>query len=123
MDFESVAIQATEQFHDCRKLLIALGDETRQAIITTLIEDECKGMRVGDITEKTHLSRPAVSHHLKVLLDAEVIGVTPEGTKNFYWLKLGGAWQSLVSLVQNIEMLRTMEGKPDEQKIHQKRNP
>ena len=107
MDFESVAAQATEQFHDCRKLLIALGNETRQAIITTLIEDECKGM----------------SHHLKVLLDAEVIGVTPEGTKNFYWLKLSGAWHSLVSLVQNIEMLRTMEGKPDEQKIHQKRNP
>ena len=48
MDFESVAAQATEQFHDCRKLLIALGNETRQAIITTLIEDECKGMRVGD---------------------------------------------------------------------------
>jgi ArsR family transcriptional regulator len=64
------------------------------------------GMRVGEITEKTHLSRPAVSHHLRVLLDAEVIGVTPEGTKNFYWLKLGGAWSELVAMINHIEELR-----------------
>ena len=76
-------------------------------------------MRVGNIMKKTHLSRPTVSHHLKVLLDSEVIGAT---TKNFYWLKLGGAWQSLELLVQSIERLRTMEGKPDEQKIYHKRN-
>jgi ArsR family transcriptional regulator len=114
MDIETVAAQATEQFATCRKLLIALGDETRQAIITTLIEAKRDGMRVGEITEKTHLSRPAVSHHLRILLDAEVIGVTPEGTKNFYWLKLGGAWPILVSLVQNIETLRTLEDSPDE---------
>ncbi|MDR1160637.1 MAG: ArsR family transcriptional regulator [Syntrophomonadaceae bacterium] len=63
-------------------------------------------MRVGEITEKTHLSRPAVSHHLRVLLDAEVIGVTPEGTKNFYWLKLGGAWSELVAMINHIEELR-----------------
>ncbi|MGR5875393.1 ArsR/SmtB family transcription factor [Bacillus pacificus] len=28
-------------------------------------------MRVGEITRKTHLSRPAVSHHIKVLKDAK----------------------------------------------------
>jgi ArsR family transcriptional regulator len=115
MDIESVSALATEQFSTCRKLLIALGDETRQAIITTLIDAKCDGMRVGEITKKTHLSRPAVSHHLKILLDAEVIGVTPDGTKNFYWLKLGGSWPSLVLLVQNIETLRIMEGYHNEQ--------
>jgi ArsR family transcriptional regulator len=66
-------------------------------------------MRVGDITERTHLSRPAVSHHLKILLDAEVVGVTPEGTKHFYYLNLGDEWPTLVSLVNNIEKLRTGE--------------
>jgi ArsR family transcriptional regulator len=108
MDFESIATQAAAQFADCHKLLIALGDETRQAIITTLIGCNCNGMRVGEITSKTHLSRPAVSHHLKLLLNEEVIGITHESTKNYYWLKLGGKWPKLVSLVENIEKMRSM---------------
>jgi ArsR family transcriptional regulator len=95
-----------DQFHACRRLLIALGDETRQLIIAVLAEAECKGMRVGDITERTHLSRPAVSHHLKILLDAEVVGLTKQATKHFYYLALGGEWQTLVELVNNIQKLR-----------------
>lgn len=96
-----------DQFAVCRKLLIALGDETRQAIIAVLARVDCEeGMRVGKITEKTHLSRPAVSHHVKILLDAEVIGLRRQGTMNFYYLKLGGAWGELVALVNHIEELR-----------------
>lgn len=95
------------QFAACCKLLIALGDETRQAIIAALACTDCEeGMRVGEITEKTHLSRPAVSHHIKILLDAEVIGVRRQATMNFYHLKLGGAWGELISLVNHIEELR-----------------
>lgn len=95
------------QFAACRKLLIALGDETRQAIIAVLTGADCEeGMRVGEITEKTHLSRPAVSHHVKILLDAEVIGLRRQATMNFYFLKLGGAWGELVALVNRIEELR-----------------
>lgn len=95
------------QFAACRKLLIALGDETRQAIIAVLASADCEeGMRVGEITERTHLSRPAVSHHVKILLDAEVIGLRRQGTMNFYYLKLGGAWGELVTLVNHIEEVR-----------------
>ena len=95
------------QFTACSKLLIALGDETRQAIIAALTSTECEeGLRVGEITERTHLSRPAVSHHVKILLDAEVIGLRRQGTMNFYYLKLGGAWGELVALVNNIEEAR-----------------
>lgn len=95
------------QFTACSTLLIALGDETRQTIIAALTCTDCeKGMRVGEITEKTHLSRPAVSHHVKILLDAEVIGLRRQGTMNFYYLKLGGAWSELVALVNRIEEAR-----------------
>jgi DNA-binding transcriptional ArsR family regulator len=41
---------------------------------------------VGEITKQTHLSRPAVSHHLKVLKDAKILNVTSQGTMNFYSL-------------------------------------
>lgn len=96
-----------KQFTACCKLLIALGDETRQAIIAALACTDCEeGMRVGEITERTHLSRPAVSHHVKILLDAEVIGLRRQATMNFYSLKLGGAWGDLVALVNRIEEAR-----------------
>jgi ArsR family transcriptional regulator len=106
MDIQEFSESIKADFNICRRLLIAIGDETRQVIIATLMENKCDGMRVGDITERTHLSRPAVSHHLRILLDAEVIGVFPEGTKNFYHMKLGGAWGTLVTLINNIEQLR-----------------
>ena len=76
-----------EEFKECQDVLFALGDLTRQLIVLTLIEAGCHpGVRVGDITRKTHLSRPAVSHHLKVLKDAGILDVTRQGTMNFYSL-------------------------------------
>jgi ArsR family transcriptional regulator len=73
-------------FEDVRGLLSVIGDETRQLILLVLMEcDDCAvGIRVGDITAKTHLSRPAVSHQLKVLKDLGIVGVRHEGTMNFY---------------------------------------
>jgi Predicted transcriptional regulators len=106
MEFAAHASLIKEQFAASRRLLTAIGDETRQAIILTLIESACSGMRVGEITSQIHLSRPAVSHHLKILLDANMVGLTKEGTKNFYWLNLGAEWNAFVALVGNIEQLR-----------------
>jgi ArsR family transcriptional regulator len=110
MDIEKRSDSIRTDFRKCRRLLIAIGDATRQTIIAVLAEADCHiGMRVGEITDKTHLSRPAVSHHLKILLDEEVIGVMPKGTMNFYYLKLGGEWTSLVALINHIEQLRKDE--------------
>lgn len=66
------------------KAISAIGDKTRQSIILALLEEPCEGMRVGAITKKTHLSRPAVSHHLKILCDANMLTVRKSGTMNFY---------------------------------------
>lgn len=63
---------------------MAIGDETRQAILLVLMETECQtGLRVGEITKQTHLSRPAVSHHLRILREAGIILMRKEGTKTF----------------------------------------
>lgn len=45
----------------------------------------CSGLRVCEITEKTNLSRPAVSHHLQILKNADIVKVRKEGTKNYYY--------------------------------------
>lgn len=81
-DIEELA----EDFENCRRVLIALGDENRQHLILEMMKMEnCFGARVGDITERTHLSRPAVSHHLQILKDAGILKVRKEATKNFYY--------------------------------------
>jgi len=84
-----------------RKLLIAIGDETRQTIIMVLMGC-CSGLRVGEITLRTHLSRPAVSHHLRILLDCGLVSLDKQGTKNFYSLNIGEEFRNFLALVKHI---------------------
>lgn len=87
------------EFLKCQKAILALGDETRQSIIITLLQSEKVGLRVGEITEKTHLSRPAVSHHLKILKDAKIVAMRRKGTMNFYYMNADEtAWKLQYSL-------------------------
>lgn len=73
-------------FEKCRKVLVALGDENRQHMILEMMKMEnCSGVRVNEITEKTHLSRPTVSHHLQILKDAGILKMRREATKNYYY--------------------------------------
>ncbi len=78
----------TDDLASCSGILTAIGDETRQHIILEMIRiGKCGGVRVGEITEKTNLSRPAVSHHLKIMKDAGIVKVRREGTKNYYYFE------------------------------------
>lgn len=75
-----------EEFESCRKILLALGDENRQHLILEMMKmRQCGGVRVGAITEKTHLSRPAVSHHLQIPKEVGLLKMRREGTKNYYY--------------------------------------
>ncbi len=102
-----------EQFRDCQKMLIALGDENRQHLILTMIQmGECNGVRVGAITEKTNLSRPAVSHHLGILKSAGLIKVRREGTKNYYYFDADtDAMAKLIEMLTSAKKI--MEQLPD----------
>ena len=74
------------EFEQCREILLALGDENRQHMILEMMKmGNCNGVRVNEITEKTHLSRPAVSHHLQILKSAGILKIRREGTKNYYY--------------------------------------
>ena len=75
-----------EEFKACQKILLALGDANRQHLIVEMMQmGEFDGVRVGAITAKTNLSRPAVSHHLQILKEAGLIKMRREGTKNYYY--------------------------------------
>lgn len=78
--------QLASDFESCQKVLTALGDENRQHMILEMMKmGNCNGVRVTEITRKTHLSRPAVSHHLQILKDAGILKMRREGTKNYYY--------------------------------------
>ncbi len=92
--------EIAEEFKKYRSVFSALGDEVRQQIIVTLLEHDTVGMRVPEITERTHLSRPAVSHHLQILKDAGLINMYRIGTKNYYYIDAGGTcWDGLRSFI------------------------
>lgn len=81
-DIEKLA----SEFGQCREILVALGDENRQHMILEMIKiGNCNGVRVNEIAEKTHLSRPAVSHHLQILKKAGILKIRRESTKNYYY--------------------------------------
>ena len=95
------------QFSRSKKLLIALGDENRQHLILEMMQmRSCRGVRVGEITEKTHLSRPAVSHHLQILKDAGIIKMRRESTKNYYYFDMDTeSIDNLIAMLTEIETI------------------
>ena len=102
--------QLAEEFASCRKILLALGDENRQHLIVEMIGiGKCSGVRVG---ERTHLSRPAVSHHLQILKDAGLVKMRREGTKNYYYFDADAkAMNGLLRMLMHAK--RIMEDQPD----------
>ena len=59
----------------------ALGDPTRRAILERLM----RGPRsVGEIAAGLPVSRPAVSQHLRVLKDAQLVTERRDGTRRVY---------------------------------------
>ncbi|MFC0522905.1 ArsR/SmtB family transcription factor [Pontibacillus salicampi] len=79
----------------------ALGDTARQDII--LLLDKHDRLNVTEITEHSPLSRPAISHHLKILRDAGIVGIHKEGTKRYYYLTIEDSVQLLKELVLEVE--------------------
>ena len=60
-----------------------LADPTRRQIIESL----CMGERAfGEIASQFEMSRPAVSQHLKVLREADIVTVRAEAQRRIYGL-------------------------------------
>lgn len=101
------------EFETCRQILLALGDESRQHLILEMMQmEDCSGVRVGEITERTHLSRPAVSHHIRILKEAGILKVRREGTKNYYYFDVD--MDALSQLTQMLDHIKAvMRSLPD----------
>ncbi|MEK3901191.1 MULTISPECIES: ArsR/SmtB family transcription factor [unclassified Paenibacillus] len=88
--------QAIAIFRESLPILQVLSDPHRQDILLYLSES---GRRtVNEITEQLTLSRPAVSHHLKLLKTAGVVTVEQAGTQRYYEL----------SMQESVDLLRRL---------------
>ncbi|PFF88515.1 transcriptional regulator [Bacillus cereus] len=93
--------QALDQFRTCIPFFQLLCDPHRQDIILLLSE---KGtLTVSDITAHSSLSRPAISHHLKLLREKGLVKVEKRGTERYYSVALDDAVESLKKLLFLIE--------------------
>ena len=100
---------AKEEFKVCSPIFIALGDENRQKLCLDLTQAFPEGINVADLSAKSTLSRPAVSHHLKILKDAGIVAPLKKGTQIFYRLKLKDAFVPMKALFTTIEEVLSEE--------------
>ena len=85
----------------CTELFAALGDPMRQRLIMILAETE--ELNVSELAQHLPLSRPAISHHLKVLRQAGLVAVRRAGTENNYSLALDDGLALLRRFVDEVD--------------------
>lgn len=85
----------------CIPVFSMLQDENRQEILILLFDN--KELSVSQLTDKLSISRPAVSHHLKLLLDAGLVCVRKEGKERFYSVNLKDSLQLLQKLCESLQ--------------------
>lgn len=95
-------------FRESVPVFDVLSDITRQSIIM-LLADENEGLNVNTITELMPLSRPGISHHLKVLKQAGIVYNKKNGTENYYFLTLKQPIEKLKDLIHSIENSCTLK--------------
>jgi DNA-binding transcriptional ArsR family regulator len=65
----------------------ALADPTRRRVFARVVGGPCS---VTEIARDLPVSRPAVSQHLRVLLDARLVDVQQQGRMRLYEMRAGG---------------------------------
>ena len=92
--------KAVELFRASIPVFQALSDSARQDIIL-LAEKE--PLTVNEIANESTLSRPAISHHLKILRDQKLVQIEQKGTQRYYSLALSEAVELLKRLLATVE--------------------
>ena len=71
--------------------------------ISAVLLDMGLGKSVITLTASTKLSRPAISHHLKVLKDCGLIKARKDGTHNFYYVDINEHIERLKKFLHSAE--------------------
>jgi DNA-binding transcriptional ArsR family regulator len=74
------------QYYQERQL-DALGDPTRRGILAQLLGGP---LPVGQLARRFPISRPAISQHLRILKEAQLVTDEANGTRRLYAIDRGG---------------------------------
>ena len=74
---------AEETLNDLAALFKVFGDPTRVKILYVLFQSE---LCVCDLAEVLHMTQSAISHQLRILKDANLVGNRREGKTVYYFL-------------------------------------
>ena len=88
------------QWRDIAKVFVAMGDTHRQRILLTFERGE--RLNVGQIAEVSTLSRSAVSHHLKIMREAGVLGTEKVGKEVYFWVERDALLEALGDVVDYV---------------------
>jgi ArsR family transcriptional regulator, arsenate/arsenite/antimonite-responsive transcriptional repressor len=89
-----------KEWRTLAKVFVALGDEHRQRILLTFEKGE--RLTVGQIAEVATLSRPAVSHHLKILRQAGVLDAQREGREVYLRINREALEEALSTVLEYV---------------------
>lgn len=79
-------------------VLRAIADPTRRHILRLVRDGE---LNVSQIADEFTVSRPAISQHLRVLIDADLVSVRKEGTRRYYRARS----EAVADLIRAIETM------------------
>jgi ArsR family transcriptional regulator len=88
-------------FTDSLPFFNALGDPVRQKLMLMMSQGEV--LSVKQLTAGTELSRPTISHHLKVLKNAQLIVEHKVGREVYYRPQPGDYFKTVKQLVDMID--------------------
>ncbi|MCM6779001.1 metalloregulator ArsR/SmtB family transcription factor [Nocardia sp. CDC159] len=87
----------------------ALGDPIRRSILELVATGEqSAGAIVQTVRDRTSISQPGVSQHLKALRAAGLVRVRAEGTRRFYALDPDGVGAALAWLTTLVDPLHQL---------------
>jgi len=86
------------------RVFTALGDEHRQRML--LLFEKGERLNVGQIAEVSTLSRSTVSHHLKILREAEILRSEKIGKEVWYWINCPYLEEVMGNVVEYVRTIR-----------------
>lgn len=99
--------ELTELFKKNLPLFNALGDGTRQKLLLLMMGD--KPLSVNELAAKMATSRPTISHHLRVLREANIVVEHKEGRRTYYKPQLSDYYYSVKELIDLVDELTNKE--------------
>ena len=97
----------SEKDSDIARILETLKDPTRLQILNYLIRNG--PTNVGDITSQFKVTRPAISHHLRILRDGKTVKSEKKGQEVLYSANTRPVAQALRELAERLDKVESSQ--------------